>query len=203
MTNSGYGYMRITGDQALKKLLAGNERYREARPERPNQTLDRRREVADGQRPFAVILGCSDSRVPPEIIFDQGLGDLFIVRVAGGVVDNMVLGSIEYAVSHLKTPLIVVLGHSNCGAVTATLSGHHELPGQLGSVTVSIQPAVDLVGDQPGDRVNRASKANAKMIAERLRNSKPVLFNAIQTSGLLIAAAYYNLSTGSVEILLQ
>ncbi len=193
----------MTGDRALEKLLDGNRRYVTFKQEHPNQTPERRAELKDGQNPFAVILGCSDSRVPPEVIFDQGLGDLFVVRVAGNVVGNMALGSIEYAVSHLRTPLIVVLAHSDCGAVTATVSGHDELPGQLGYLTAAIQPAVDLVGEQPGDRVNRASKANAEMIAERLRNSKPVLFDAVQAGESLIAAAYYDLHSGHVEILSQ
>jgi carbonic anhydrase len=192
---------RITGDQALKKLLAGNERYREARPEHPNQTPDRRREVANGQRPFAVVLGCSDSRVPPEILFDQGLGDLFIVRVAGGVVDDVVLGSIEYAVSRLKTPLILVLGHSNCGAVTATVSAQGPLDGRLGCLTNAIRPAVDQVRDQPDELVNRASKALAKMIAQRLRETGPFLSNAVRAGELLITAAYCDLLTGGVDVL--
>ncbi|MBW1780885.1 MAG: carbonic anhydrase [Deltaproteobacteria bacterium] len=194
----------MNGDRALERLLAGNRRYVTSRQNHPNQTPERRAELKDGQNPFAVVLGCSDSRVPPEFIFDQGLGDLFIVRVAGNVVDNMVLGSIEYAVSHLKTPLIVVLAHSNCGAVTATVSaGHHELPGQLGYVTASIQPAVDLVGDLPDDKVNRVSRANAEIAAEQLRNAKPILFDSVEAGTLTVVAAYYHLSTGSVEILSQ
>ncbi|MBC8417989.1 MAG: carbonic anhydrase [Pseudomonadota bacterium] len=201
MGNSGCE--RITGDQALERLLSGNRRYRDARPKHPNQTPDRRRELEDEQHPFAVILGCSDSRVPPEVIFDQGLGDLFIIRVAGNVVDNMVLGSIQYAVSYLRTPLIMVLAHANCGAVSATLSAHHPLEGQLSCLTNAIQPAVDLVRDQPGDTLNRASKANAEMVAERLRNSKPVLFDSVRAGMLTVAAAYYNLGTGGVEILSQ
>ncbi|MBW1784728.1 MAG: carbonic anhydrase, partial [Deltaproteobacteria bacterium] len=169
----------------------------------PNQTSERRLELKAGQDPFAVILGCSDSRVPPEIIFDQGLGDLFIVRVAGNVVDDMVLGSIEYAVSHLKAPLIVVLGHSHCGAVTATLSSHGPLAGRLGCIAEAIQPAINRVMDQPGDPLDRASRANAEMVAEHLRKSKPILCASVEAGTLTVAAAYYHLGSGSVEILSQ
>jgi len=121
--------------------------------------------------------------------------------VAGNVVDDMVLGSIEYAVSHLKTPLVVVLGHSHCGAVSATLSSHGPLSGCLGRVAEAIQPAINQVVDQPGDTLDRASRANVEMVAERLRKSKPVLCDSVETGMLTVAAAYYHLSSGSVEIL--
>ncbi len=186
---------------ALEKLLAGNKRYVDWRQEHPNQTPERRQEVESGQDPFAVILGCSDSRVPPEVIFDQGIGDLFVVRVAGNVVDNLALGSIEYAVSHLRTPLVVVLAHSDCGAVTATLSTDQKLPGQLGFLTAAIQPAVELAGDQPDDRVNIVSRQNAGLVAERLRHAEPILSDAVRNGRLRVAAAYYHLSSGVVEIL--
>ena len=191
------------GHRALERLLAGNRRHMTSKQKRPNQTPERRLKLKAGQDPFAVILGCSDSRVPPEIIFDQGLGDLFIVRVAGNVVDDMVLGSIEYAVSHLKTPLVVVLGHSHCGAVSATLSSHGPLPGRLGRVAEAIQPAINRVIELPGDTLDRASRANAEMVAERLRKSKPVLCDSVEAGMLTVAAAYYHLSSGSVEILSQ
>jgi len=193
----------MTGDQAIQRLLSGNRRYLHAKQEHPNQTPERRGELQGGQRPFAVILGCSDSRVPPEVIFDHGLGDLFVVRVAGNVVDKIVLGSIEYAVSHLETPLIMVLAHADCGAVTAALSGCDESQGQLHSITSAIQPAIYQVKDGPGDILNKASKANAKIIAERLKNSKPFLFEAVKAGKLKIVAAYYDLYTGVVEILSQ
>ena len=192
------------GHRALERLLAGNRRYVTSKQKRPNLTPERRLELKAGQDPFAVILGCSDSRVAPEIIFDQGLGDLFIVRVAGNVAeDDMVLGSIEYAVSHLKTPLVVVLGHSHCGAVSATLSSHGPLPGRLGRVAEAIQPAINRVIELPGDTLDRASRANAEMVAERLRKSKPILCDSVEAGMLTVAAAYYHLSSGSVEILSQ
>jgi carbonic anhydrase len=191
----------MTGNQALEKLMAGNERYREGRPDHPNQSAGRRTEVAGGQRPFTVTVGCSDSRVPPEILFDQGLGDLFVVRAAGGVVDDVGMGSIEYAVLHLKVPLVVVLGHSDCGAVTAAVSARDPVKGRLRCLIEAIQPAVDQVRGQPDDVVNRASKILARMIAQRLRETDSFLSNAVKTGSLLIAAAYYDLDTGTVDIL--
>lgn len=192
---------KITGDQALKRLIAGNERYREGRLKHPNQTPDRRREVADGQRPFAIIIGCSDSRVPPEILFDQGLGDLFVVRTAGGVVDDAALGSIEYAVSHLKTPLIVVLGHSRCGAVTATASAQGTLDGRLQCLVDAIRPAVDQVRDQADDLINRASKVLAEMTAQQLRETGPILSHGATCGNLMLIAAYYDMTSGGLDIL--
>ena len=109
------------GDAALARLLEGNARYVESRAARPDQTPERRAEVATVQHPFALVLGCADSRVPPEIVFDQGLGDLFVIRVAGNVLDDQVLASIEYGVEHLHIPLVIVLGHERCGAVVATI----------------------------------------------------------------------------------
>ncbi len=129
-------------DQALQTLLDGNKRFAAGRQLHPNQGKERRDEVAKGQKPFAIIVGCSDSRIPPEILFDQGIGDLFIIRLAGNIVDDMALGSIEYAADHLGSRLVVVLGHSKCGAVTATAQGG-EAHGHIGSIVKAIAPAVD------------------------------------------------------------
>jgi carbonic anhydrase len=131
----------LTGDQALQELMNGNKRYVAAELAHPNQTAARRAEVAKGQDPFAIIVGCSDSRVPPEIIFDQGLGDLFVTRVAGNIVDDVVLGSIEYAAEHLGVPLIVVLGHKRCGAVEAAAKGG-DAPVHIRSLVEAIKPAI-------------------------------------------------------------
>ena len=163
-----------TPDQALERLLAGNQRYVAARQKYPDQTAARRAELSGGQHPFAIVLGCADSRVPPEVIFDQGLGDLFVVRVAGNVVDDVVLGSIEYAAAHLHTSLVVVLGHSKCGAVGATIAGG-ELEGHLPDLAAAIQPAVDQARSLPGDLLDNAVVANATMVAEQLRSAEPVL----------------------------
>lgn len=124
------------GDEALARLMEGNARYVSAKLNHPDQTLQRRAEVASGQHPFAIILTCADSRVPPELLFDQGLGDLFVVRVAGNIVDDDILGSIEYGVGELATPLVMVLGHERCGAVKATVESVEqggEVPGHIGA----------------------------------------------------------------------
>ena len=120
-------------NQALKKLLEGNERCRSGQAQHPRQDARRRKEITKGQKPFAVIVGCSDSRIPPPMIFDQGLGDLFVIRVAGNIADSVVLGSIEYAVEHLGCKLVVVLGHGKCGAVTAAAEGG-KAPGHIEAV---------------------------------------------------------------------
>lgn len=189
-----------TSDEALAKLQAGNERYVASQLTHPNQTAERRAELGAGQHPFAIVLGCADSRVSPEVIFDQGLGDLFVIRVAGNIVDDVVLGSIEYAAEHLHTPLIVVLGHSKCGAVGATVAGG-ELEGHLPSLATAIQPAVDSVKDQEGDLLDNAVRANAKMVAEQLSSSDPVLSKLVEAGGLKVVAARYDLDSGKVDIL--
>jgi len=190
-----------TADQALERLVAGNKRYVAAQQAHPHEAPERRAELSDGQYPFAVILGCADSRVPPEVIFDQGLGDLFVIRVAGNVLDDCVLGSIEYAAAHLHTPLIVVLGHSKCGAVGATVEGG-ELEGHLPSLAAAIQPAVDQARGLPGDLVDNAVRANATMVVGQLKASEPVLSELVDAGKLKVVAACYDLDTGEVELLL-
>src|SRR4051795_13565486 len=127
----------LPADRALARLLEGNGRYARHKEQHPDETLARRKELETGQHPFAVILSCADSRVPPELVFDQGLGDLFVIRVAGNIADDDVLGSIEYAVEHLHTKLILVLGHEKCGAVSAAVEGNHD-PGHLESLLSAI-----------------------------------------------------------------
>ena len=190
-----------SSEKALKRLMAGNTRYVKSGLSHPRQTTERRIELRDGQRPFAVILGCSDSRVPPELIFDQGLGDLFVVRVAGNIIDPVVLSSIEYAASHLHTPLIMVLGHSECGAVQTTVDGD-DLEGHLPTLAGAISPAVEKIRDQPGDIVNNAARLNAKMVSEQLSCTTPILSELVHKDYLRIVPAYYDLETGVVEILM-
>ncbi|MCP4106544.1 MAG: carbonic anhydrase [Desulfobacteraceae bacterium] len=187
-----------TPEEALKRLKDGNQRYVEQKLTHPNQTAERRAELSSGQYPYAVILGCSDSRVPPEVIFDQGMGDLFVIRVAGNIADDVVLGSIEYAAEHLHTPLIVVMGHSKCGAVSAVASGT-ELDGHLPSLGKIIQPAVDKAKGKPGDLVTNAAKTNAEMTADMLRTSEPVLSNLVKAGKVDVVTAYYDLDTGICE----
>jgi carbonic anhydrase len=190
----------VSADEALKRLVDGNKRNVFGKLMHPNQTRVRRGEVEGGQHPFAIILGCSDSRVPPEVIFDQGLGDIFVVRVAGNIADDAVLGSIEYAAEHLHAPLIMVLGHSNCGAVAATIKGG-ELAGHLPGIVDAIRPAVEKTKGQQGDAVSNAARANVQMVVDQLRSCKPVLANLVRSGDLKVAAAFYDIGSGKVELL--
>jgi carbonic anhydrase len=190
---------RLNSKAALAKLMSGNKRYVIAKQLHSNLTSERRAELKDGQCPIAIILGCSDSRVPPELIFDQGLGDLFVVRVAGNILDNVVLGSIEYAASHLGTSLVMILGHSKCGAIEAT-AARGSMEGHLPCLTAAIQPSLDEVKDKPGDLINNAAKANAKMIGQELL-TEPILAARANTGKLRVVAAFYDLDTGVVEVI--
>ena len=195
-----HGDIELTGDEALTKLLEGNVRYVEQQRLNPNQTDERRDSLIGGQSPYAIVLGCSDSRVPPEIIFDQGLGDLFVIRVAGNVVDDIVLASIEYAAEHLHTPLLMVLGHTNCGAVGAALQDD-ELDGHLPSIAQAIEEAVESSRDEEGDTLDMTIRAHARITAGHLRGSEPILKGLVDEGKLKVVAAYYDLDTGVVEIL--
>jgi carbonic anhydrase len=186
--------------QSLKKLIDGNKRCIVCKPQYPRQDARRRKEVSKGQKPFAVIVGCSDSRIPPELIFDQGLGDLFVVRLAGNIVDNVALGSIEYAVEHLDTKLVVVLGHGKCGAVTAATQGP-DAPGHVGTILKAIQPAVKKARKLPGDLVDNAIRANAALVVDKIKSSKPILAEMAEKGELEVIGAYYNIETGAVELL--
>ncbi len=185
----------MTGKEALERLIAGNKRYVAGTPEHPNQSPERRKEVSSGQAPFACILGCADSRVPPEIIFDQGLGDLFVLRVAGNVANEMILGSLEYAVEHLGAQLIVVLGHKRCGAVAAAVSGG-EAPGHIGKLVEAIQPAVDRSKSMQGDAVENAVRENIQLTAEKLQSDSSILKGRVDADTLEINGAFYDLDTG-------
>jgi len=191
---------KLNSEQALAKLMSGNKRYVIAKQIHPNQTPERRNELKDGQRPIAIILGCSDSRVPPELIFDQGLGDLFVARVAGNILDDVVLGSIEYATSHLRTSLVMVLGHSKCGAIQAAIKGVNG-EGHIACLTETLQPSLHEAKEQPGDLANNAARANTKIVTEQLKCSKPVLSKLVSEGKLNIVPAFYDLDTGVVEIL--
>jgi carbonic anhydrase len=189
--------------EPLDRLMEGNTRYVASRPAHPNQTAKRRAALARGQRPFATIFGCADSRVPPEVVFDQGLGDLFVVRVAGNVADSPGIASIEYAVSTLECPLVMVLGHSRCGAVDAAVKAAPgaTFPGQLGSLVEAIRPAVDRVKDKPGDLLDNAVRANVVVMVEKLRAAPPILAGRVKDGKVRIVGAHYDLETGKVELL--
>jgi carbonic anhydrase len=191
----------LTPEKALEKLMAGNRRHVQHREVHPDATVARRHLLAkEGQHPFAVILGCSDSRVPPELVFDQGLGDLFVIRDAGNVVDDEVLGSIEYAVEHLGARLVVVLGHEKCGAVSAAVAGG-EAPGHIKTVVESIRPAAQESAGQPGDKVHNCVVANARRMAAAIRTSEPILKEMESHGKIAVVAADYDLYSGKVTLL--
>jgi carbonic anhydrase len=189
-----------TPEAALNALKAGNERFNQGHPLHPHESIERRTEVAAAQHPIAIIVGCSDSRVPPEIVFDQGLGDLFVVRVAGNVVDDQALGSIEYAVEHLHVKLIVVLGQDKCEAVEAAVNGGQVL-GHMQSIVDAIKPAVELAKTEPGNLLDNAIDENARNVAGQLWRSEPILYHAIESGQLHVEAARYKLDSGKVLFL--
>jgi carbonic anhydrase len=188
----------LSPDEALTKLMVGNQRFVERKWLHPGQDFARVTAVADGQAPFAAILSCADSRVVPEIAFDQGIGDLFVARVAGNVAITEEIASEEYAIAFLGTPLLMVLGHERCGAVTAALQGG-ELPGALKSLVDAIQPAVKASAAEPGDRLTNAVKANVRLQVQRLQTST-VIAAAVQAGTLKVVGAYYDLDTGAISL---
>jgi len=190
----------ISGDEALKKLTQGNQRFMAGHSTIHKQIGKRRQAVAKAQHPFAIVLGCADSRVSPELIFDHTLGDLFIVRVAGNIVHDTGLGSIEYAATHFGSPQLVVLGHTRCGAVAAALEGG-EAPGHIGSVVAPIKPAVEMVKDQPGAPLDNAVRANVRRAVDELKASQPILASLVREKKLKIVGAYYGLQSGKVEVI--
>jgi carbonic anhydrase len=192
------GAPAVTADQAWQRLDDGNRRFASGHGNAVANYSSRRAEVAKGQQPFAVIVSCSDSRVGPEVVFDQGLGDLFVVRTAGHVVDDEALGSIEYAVEHLGSPLIVVLGHSRCGAVSAAVEGGTP-EGHIGAVTSAIRPAVEQTRGMPGDAVDNAVRANVRDVVQQLQGSGPILSEFVHENKLKVVGARYDLDTGRVE----
>ncbi|ADI65529.1 carbonic anhydrase [Trichormus azollae] len=185
-------------DEALQALLDGNDRFASRKRRYGHQSYSRLQEVAKGQKPFASILGCADSRVPSEIVFDQGLGDLFVCRIAGNVATSEEIGSLEYGSLVLGVKVIMVLGHERCGAVSATLKGE-EVPGQIGSLLQAIKPGLEKSKEQPGDKLENACKANILVQIEKLRSS-PVLSELIKSNKLKIVGGYYDLDSGKVTL---
>jgi carbonic anhydrase len=193
--------------RALRTLLDGNARFRRSAPEHPRQDAARRQEVASGQAPFAMVLYCSDSRVPVETLFDVGIGDLFGMRVAGNLLDSAVLGSIEYAVEHLGVRLLVVLGHSSCGAVAASAgvirSGQNP-GGHIGWLAETLRPAISeaVTADSgPGASLRAAEEANVRYVIDRARDRSPIIREAVENGRLAVVGAYYDLDDGSVRVL--
>lgn len=189
----------ITAAEALERLREGNGRF--VRNVRDSSALvgdARRAQLVDGQEPFAIVLGCSDSRVPAELVFDQGFGDLFVIRVAGNVAGDDELASLEYAAEHLSVPLIVVLGHQKCGGVTAAVQGG-EAPGHLPALMKLLQPAVEKTKGAPGDAVANAVRANVEIVVGQLRASKPLLAGLASAGKMKVVGGVYSLDTGRVD----
>ena len=180
---------------SLERLIQGNQRFMTDTSTHPDRTAERREELTAKQEPFAAILGCSDSRVSPEILFDQGIGDLFIVRVAGNVVGPIELDSIEYSAIYLHSSLIVVLGHEDCGAVKAVMAGQTK---DIEAVASLIEPAVKKAEKQPGNRLENTIKSNVDSVVEQLKKS-PALQQLIKEKKLLVVGGYYNFHSGKVE----
>lgn len=187
-----------SADAVLGELRSGNEHHALKRYDHPHQSDARQRELRSEQHPHAAILSCADSRVAPEIVFDQGLGDLFDVRVAGNVAGDMEIASLEYAAEHLKVPLIVVMGHQKCGAVTAAVEGG-AAAGHLSALVGPMQPAVKRAKPMTGDRIENAVKANVEIVVDQLRNSGPILSESVHAQHLRIVGAVYSLDTGRVQ----
>jgi carbonic anhydrase len=195
--------------EALERLRTGNRRFASDIRSGDALTNQRRRdELAAGQAPFAIVLGCSDSRVPAEIVFDQGLGDLFVIRVAGNIVASSQVGSVEFAAGRFGTPLVVVLGHSQCGAVLATLEELQQPTGRqsgnLRSIVDRVRPSVEalLATDlrhDPEALVRQAVRANIRASAHHLRHGSEILERAIENEGLVVVGAEYSLDTGVVD----
>jgi carbonic anhydrase len=185
----------VKPDEALSRLKTGNERFAKSKVSAGKPIAARRAETAQGQHPFAIVVGCADSRTAPEIVFDQDIGDLFVIRTAGNLVDDYALGSIEYAVEHLGTRLIVVLGHERCGAVTAALDGG-SAPGHINSLVRAIQPAVAASKGKEGDALTNAIHENDAEVATKIRKQAELGELASQVR---VVEGYYNLDTGKVE----
>ncbi|UTW62617.1 carbonic anhydrase [bacterium SCSIO 12741] len=185
----------ITASEALDRLKEGNQRYTQDQLTHPNSDQDRRASQVGGQEPYAIILSCADSRVAPELIFDKGIGEIFVIRVAGNTANPSSMASIEYAVAHLKTPLIVVLGHQNCGACAAAIAGGDNGP-NLNHLLGFINPAVESAGS---DQVNDVVRENARLQATQLLADSAIIKDAAEQGNVQIVSAYYSLENGEVH----
>ena len=190
---------QLSPDKALEQLEAGNKRFVKAKAKHGHQNAKRRAEVASAQNPFAIIVSCSDSRVPPEVLFDQGIGDLFVIRSAGEVLDSVGMGSVEYAAEHLGTPLVMVLGHERCGAVKATVEGG-EAPGSIGTICHLIKPSMEKAKAQEGDLADNTVRVLAVSVADKI-SASPVIAKLVQEGKLKVVKAYYDLDEGKVQLL--
>lgn len=187
----------ISWEEALQRLKEGNERFVDDKLDGKLQTSDRRKELTGGQHPYAIILSCADSRVVPELAYDTGLGEIFVIRVAGNIANTSTIASIEYAVAHIGVNLIVVLGHESCGAVTAALAGG-DAGHNLNHLLAHILPA-KIASDDPS--VNGVVKKNAELTSNALNNRSEIIGGAVSSGKLRIMPAYYNLGSGKVDYL--
>lgn len=194
-------------DQVLEGLIAGNQHYASGHMKFPHQSPARRTEVAGTQHPVAVIVGCSDSRVSPEIVFDEGIGDLFVVRTAGNRLDDLVLASIEYAVDHLGCSLVVVMGHERCGAITAAIDAakepaeNHANDSHVPVLLHLLQDAVTKAKNEPGDRVDNTVVENIRIVTRDLPKQSPMLAGKIKAGTLQVVGVRYDLDSGVVSII--
>lgn len=184
--------MSLTPHAALQRLMNGNKRYVSGKLEHPNRGEESRAQAAESQRPYAIVLGCSDSRVPLEIIFDEGIGDIFVVRVAGNVAGTLVIDSIQFSALYLGSSIIFVLGHESCGAVTAVLRKETK---EIESIAKLIKPAVHSI-----DHLEEAVKSNVRAASEKLKSS-PVIKQLIKEGKVAVFGGYYHLRSGEVELL--
>jgi carbonic anhydrase len=194
----------MTPAQALQRLLDGNKRYTaDDAPEAMHaHAVNRRHSIAD-QRPFATVLGCSDSRVPIEIVFNQGLGELFVIRIAGNILNDHIIGSIEFAIESFGCPLVMVLGHSNCGAVTAAVDSvirQSRPPARIATIVDAIRPCVELVRNE-ADLLEASIAQNVRNVTTTLQQTQPLITAARKAGRLAVVGAEYHLSTGNVSTL--
>lgn len=187
-----------TTEEIIKRLKTGNEQFVKDKLTQDNLDRSTRKSLVKGQDPFAIILSCADSRVIPELIFDQGLGELFVVRVAGNIANTSTIASIEYSVAHLNTQLIVVLGHQNCGAVTAAVKGGDN-GYNLNHLLAHILPALEATSDDAS--VDEVIRKNAKLTVKELAKRSDIIASAVESGKLKIVPAYYNLETGVVDFI--
>jgi len=201
------GTARRDPDAILRDLLEGNRRFAGGQAAGPRRKPEDFATLAEGQTPEAIIVSCADSRVSPEILFDQGVGDLFVIRVAGNVVSNagaIVKGSIEYGVAELNAPLVMVLGHSNCGAVKAAIKhidANDSLPGAIEGLVALVKPAVQATRTEPGDKLENAIRANVVTGVTKLRGLPPIIAKGVAAGTVKVVGATYELRTGKVTLL--
>ncbi len=192
--------LNVKQQQIMDQLMAGNRRFAGQQAEHPRQSIAQRRHLLPAQFPIAAVLSCADSRVPPEIIFDQGLGDLFVVRVAGNILNDHVIASLEFATVQVKAPLIIVMGHSLCGAVQASLSGD-VLPGHLPHIAAELEPSISAARAHADDIYIYAIQHNVQRVAAGLPRRSPLIAQVIDSGQCAVLPAYYDMTSGVVELL--